>query len=275
MLTQNRDLSAIDEVAQPQPAPLVNPFSFYVRVFLRLAVAFVVLPLPLVFLNAEAGALCVLVGAMLGLSMLLSALITSLSGWWVSRRLKRFQGGEFLAHWTYTRDEWLAFAASEWDLRKSESRKGPRLCLLLGGFTGLVGGGSAAYALFPSVLGVILTALAGMVVLGLLGGLFGWLGACAIRFAGWRTYLRMQERVGETYIGFDAAYCGECYWSWTAMNFRLMGMELVPGSPAVLVFKLRVYMGRGNYTVYSYRTPVPQGREDEARRILHGLCSAY
>ena len=85
----------------------------------------------------------------------------------------------------------------------------------------------------------------------------------------------MQERIGETYIGMDAAYCGECYWSWTAMNFRLMGMELTPGRPAVLAFKLRVYMGRGNYALYCYRTPVPQGREEEARQILHHLCSAW
>src|SRR5450755_1093655 len=154
MLTQNRDLSTIDEVADPQPAALVNPLAFYVRTFLYLTLAFVVLPLPLFAVNLRTGVVGELLSGVFGVSMLLSALITALSAWGVSRRLKRFQAGEFLAHWTFTREEWLAFAESEWELRQRETRKGKWMGLLLGGFTGLVCGGSLGVAAFPSVLGV-------------------------------------------------------------------------------------------------------------------------
>ena len=183
-----------------------------------------------------------------------------------------FRQGDYLAHWTYTEAEWLSFAESEWEHRRRESRQGAPLGLLIGGFTGLICGGAAAFALAPSVLPVVLGASAGGLALGLLGALIGWLGGCAARYAGWRTYQRMQRRVGETYIGADAACCGECYWSWTMPNFELVRMELVPGRPAVLVFTLRVYVPKGGAALYHYRAPVPRGREEEARRILHGLC---
>jgi hypothetical protein len=271
MLTEMRNRSEVE----PTPARLTNPFYFYVRVFLYLTAAFVVLPWGLFALNQEAGLVGVLTGFALSLSMLLSALITALGAWSVSRRLKRFQAGEFLAHWTYTREEWLAFAESEWEHRCREVRQYPRLGLIIGGLTGLILGGEAGYVLVTGVLATVLGALAGLVVVGLLSALVGWLGGRAVRYAGWCTYKRMQDRIGETYIGMEAAYCGECYWSWTAMNFRLMGMELTPGRPAVLVFKLRVYMGRSGYALYNYRTPVPQGREEEARQVLHYLCSAW
>jgi hypothetical protein len=270
MVTQTQNPTDRDRITPPTPARLVNPIHFYVGVFLYLTLAFVVLPLPLFAVSPAAGAWGELLGGVFGLSMLLSALITALVGWSVSRRLKRFQQGDYMVHWTYSREEWLTFAESEWEYRRAETRQAPRLGLLLGGFTGLICGGTAGYALFHAVLPVVLGALAGTLLLGLLGGLFGWLGGAATRWAHWRMYRWMRQRLGETYIGADAAYTDGCYWSWTAMNFELMGVELVAGPQAVLVFTLRVYMQKG-YALYRYRTPVPQGREAEAQWVVQRL----
>ena len=115
MLTQNRNLSTTDQTAQPALAPLPNPIYPVVRVFLYLSLAFVTLPLTLFPFSREAALWCELFGGLFAVSMLLAALITAVYAWPVARRLKRFRQGDYLAHWTYDRDEWLAFADGEWE----------------------------------------------------------------------------------------------------------------------------------------------------------------
>ncbi|HVS34924.1 MAG TPA: hypothetical protein VMS17_05040 [Gemmataceae bacterium] len=263
MLTETRD--------QTEAAPLVNPIHFFVRVFLRLTLAFVVVPLPLFLVSRVAGFWAELFGCLFAVSMLIAAGITALYSWSISRRLKRFQKGDYLVHWTYTEEEWLSFAEMEWRRRRRETGRAPLVGLLIGGFSGLFCGGAAGYGLMENVPAVALGAVIGGAAFALLGGLLGWLGGAAARYAGWRTYQRMQKYVGETYIGADAAYCGETFWSWTMPNMALVRMELIPGDPAVLVFTLRVHMPKGGAALYSYRAPAPAGREEEARRILHWL----
>jgi hypothetical protein len=259
------------EIAPPKPTRLLNPICGVVRVFLYLALAFVMFPAVLFAVSPQAGLVGVLLGAILACSMLLAALITALVGLSISRRLKRFQKGEYLVHWTYSTVEWLEFAESEWERSKKAARQGPFIGMGIGGISGLAIGAASGYAIFKGVGTAVLGALAGGVLLALLGWLLGYLAGAAGRLVGWRRYQWMRQRDGVTYIGADAAYCEGLYWSWSMMNTRLVRVEFVAGSPNVLEFTVSVYMPKGGAALYHYRAPVPAGHEDEALGVVERL----
>jgi len=275
MLTADRPLAVIEPTAarpapRPADAPLRKPTQGAARVFLYLAPACVVLPLTLFAFGREAGLFGELFGGLLALTMLLAAAISALVSRSVSRRLKRFRDGDYLAHWTYTEEEWREFVEADWERRRRDARQAPWAGLVLGGLIGFILRVPIDHTLVPGV-GGALGALAGGAAVAFLGALLGWLGGWAVRAAGRRRYQRMRQTVGETYIGRDAAYCDGLYWSWSMPGVRPARLELAPGRPAVLVFTLRVNTGQSGYTTYQYRAPVPHGREGEARRVLHAI----
>jgi hypothetical protein len=175
----------------------------------------------------------------------------------VDRHLGEFRRGNCLAHWTYEPGEWAGFAEAEWAGRRAEAR----LAVVVFGVFGLL-------------LGLGLWLGAGVGPLGLVGG--GAVGVALGAGIGWvtrhlgrRAYRRALRRVGETYIGPEAAYFNGSYHCWATWGVRLLCVAYHEGETSVLSLTIGMNANR-NYTL---RILVPSGREEEARRVARWLGS--
>jgi hypothetical protein len=267
---QQLGCSDIADAIPVSTAPLINPLHRVVRVFAYLALGFVSLPLGLLVVSAQVWGWAQVFGAIFGLAMLIAAVICGICARFVSHRLKRFQMGDHLVHWTYTKEEWLGFAAGEWKHRTELARQASYVGLFTGGIAGLVLGAAVGDVLLDSVPWIV-TGLLGALLLALVGLSCGLLTGCIIRRFARRKHQRMCQRVGEAYIGRDAAYCDGSYWSWTMPGCSLERLELVAGPRGTLQFTLRVWQGRTGTVPHTYRIPVPAGHEEEAREVIARL----
>ena len=87
--------------------------------------------------------------------------------------------------------------------------------------------------------------------------------AGVIRLAGQRAHRRASRRIGETYIGPEAAYFNGAYYCWATWGVGLLGVCSHGGERAVLSPTIGMNPNRN----YELRVLVPSGREDEAKYI--------
>lgn len=229
-----------------------NQYHGWARIFVYIAVATFAIGLALVGVGGEDAWVAGMMGMLLSPGMLLVAGVLWFHARKADTQLATFRGGNHLAHWTYSAEEWQRFSIAE----RERSRKQGMWYVL--GFA-LAGG---------LLVGPLLMEQVGLVALPLFaaaGAAVGWGILAAVRRSE-----ELRDRtltVYEAFIGPDSAYCGGRYFAWTGLGTRLDGMEFLPGDPNALQVTFSV-QSKGGRTPYHYRIPVPAGREDEARRVI-------
>lgn len=165
--------------------------------------------------------------------------------------LAAFERGEYLAHWTYTADEWERFARGE----LKEARAGLWMApLLLGTIFGVLAG-----PVGERILAAVIAAAA--------AGGFGFGGAWVYaRVRGGMTRVRPGVPP-EVYVGEQALYVNGWYTAWgSAGLLRLRSVRFLPGDPATVQFAVGAGASRSEV-----RVPVPAGREAEAQALVDRL----
>lgn len=170
------------------------------------------------------------------------------------RHLEAFRGGQYLAHWTYAPEEWRTFSAAERERSRKRARWMPLWGALLGAFIGL--------------LLLVELGAGGLVGFTLLFAAAGWGLGRFLLTSTETTYA--EAHTAEAYVGQEAAVLNGKYIHWTGFGIRLIGLQLVPGTPSVLEFTVRAEGGRSS-NEYKHRVPVPSGREGEAEGVISSL----
>ena len=170
------------------------------------------------------------------------------------RQLQLLLDGNFLAHWTYRKEDCLRFAELEWQRTKI---KVLRLMLKVTGSMMLAGVGFAWLEgsllfldglLFGSCIGVLLGILVGMI--------FCWFG--------WIARQACLTGPPEVYVGAKGVYLHGRFVSWSLPWLTLRSVKLEPGDPSALHFEIK-----GNQSgVQELRVAVPKEREGEVKRLL-------
>lgn len=170
-------------------------------------------------------------------------------------------GGNLLAHWTYSPQEWSQFVQSETARNKSANIL--VLCVL-----GLV-------FLFI-IVRALLAARSGGGAIGLLISfvIFGGI----MLFVWWFSNAEMRNlkarNTGEAFISPTGLMLNDRYYPWNVMGTSLTGVYYEQGNPNALLFKYQQWGAQnvGSTAIpakynKSVRVPVPMGREGEAQNI--------
>jgi hypothetical protein len=170
--------------------------------------------------------------------------------------LDRLVSGEgLLAHWAYNVDEWQRYLADE---GASETAANAGLFWTIGGIALVVG-----------VIFLLVAGEGGGVVLLIMLGLVVIIGATAILAtrAGRR---RRAAAAPDAFVGSNGVFVAGRFHSWNFLTSRLDKASLKEQkTPAlVLTYSYATKTGRTSTTV---RVPIPDGKAEEARRVIEQL----
>jgi hypothetical protein len=175
------------------------------------------------------------------------------------RDLAAFQRGDYLAHWTYTADEWRRLVRAE---VAAEKRTWWVVPLLFGVF-----GGVGGFLLWPNeILGRLLAMVPAAVVLGAVGWVLIW----QVRRKTRRFLRVVQETPPDVYVGPRGLYFNGRY-LFFSMTYRV---RFISGRPAYLALKSYRWMWSHSMSQSGFvdlRVPVPEGREEEAKALVSRL----
>jgi len=170
--------------------------------------------------------------------------------------LNRLVAGEgLLAHWTYSQDEWFRYTEAEHIRDRKDKWALFRLISIIGVVVGIV------FVIFKhDALPVILVVIPGLIAI------IAVTAALSIS----STYRMNLAHPGEVYIGKSGALLGKAFHYWKLPTAYLQTAVFEAGNPPVikLVYSSPSGYARGEYIA---RFPVPQGREEEAKRVLAQL----
>jgi hypothetical protein len=168
------------------------------------------------------------------------------------RELAAFGRGEYLAHWTWTPEEWERFVRTEKRSWRACVWIVPLAMFLIAGACAVWGDEDG------SLLASIFAALGGVMTI------VAW----AVATSRKRFFERGRRSRPHAYIGPLSLYFNGAYHSWTSFGTSLGGVQLIDGPPLMVEFRLEV----GDYSSEVW-VPVPAGREEEARRLVHAFRS--
>jgi len=177
--------------------------------------------------------------------------------------LKRLiDGRQFLAHFTYTPEQWRGYA--EWNFAEEAGEK-KALWLLVFVISLVIGLGFMA----------VMRDEASVWVFGFLMGLMALLLVLAV-YLPRRTYRQHLKRVGEVYIGDSGLYLNGSVHSWNLPGARLesAAFETEPIPHIGLIYSQIQSAGRSLYFFRQQipvRIPVPAGQEEKGRQVADAL----
>jgi hypothetical protein len=202
------------------------------------------------FWNGTAGLVALMVGLAGGFVFTLSGGLHYIVVRQADRDLAAFRRGEYLAHWTYTGDEWPRLIRAEAAAAKRFWWFGP---LFIGIF-----GAVLAFAWPNDIPGRLLAMVVVGAALGAAGCGLAWLDTRR-----WRRFLRVvQETPPDVYVGPRGLYVNGRYYVFSG---RLLVRCILSGErPAAMEFKLNPVARAYRFQV---RVPVPGGREEEAEAL--------
>lgn len=232
-----------------------NPYRTWTRWSWYTAAALTALALAFLPLGGDAALVGGIVGGVLAFSAALTAAIFHFYARRADRHLEAFRRGEHLAHWTFLPEEWSPFSAAERERVRKRALWAP---VWGAGICGIVG------LALVAELGIS-GAAAGL----LLGGAAGW-GVGRLMVSQAEKAHGEEAARPEVYVGPEAALVNGKYFAWTGLGMRLVGLQVVEGTPTVLEFEVRVDAGE-SATYQTHRVPVPAGREEEAARVVAEL----
>ena len=164
-------------------------------------------------------------------------------------------GEGLLAHWTYSRDEWSHYTETEHLRDRRDKWALFRLISIIGVVVGIV------FVIFVhDALPVILVVIPGLIAI------IAVTAALSIS----STYRMNLAHPGDVYIGKSGALLGRAFHYWKLPTAYLHTVVYEAGNPPVikLIYSSPSGYARGEYIA---RFPVPQGREEEAKRVLAQL----
>lgn len=232
-----------------------NPEKKYAKIALIVtiaAVGLIFLPGLIGWDGMEGGFAVSFVGLWLALSGAIVTIFLRQRAARLERLLKKI---DLLAHWTYTKDEWLAYSSAELGEQLQDNRA---LWLIIGGFS-----------LVAVVVVWVADPEAGPTVAAIMLGVVLLLAAVAFGLP----YLRRNRRrkqPGEVWLASTAVYFDGVFYPWDTWESRLQQVELRPAEgaqPAELVFDF-VYVISSGIQEQALRIPVPLGRLSEAQALL-------
>lgn len=232
-----------------------NPEKTYARVSTGVAVlaaGLIFLPSLIEFDGMQGGYALLFVALMIAVS---AAVITCFF-WGRATMLDRFlTGRESLAHWTYQPDEWQRYVEVELQEQTMENKW---LWLVVAG-----------WCLFFGILFCWLDRDAGWVVFLVMVGLTVFLAGVAYGVPRLR-YWQQRRGPGEAWIAPTAVYFDGVLVHWNSWGTRLeqvVWRDQEGAVPACLEFQVS-YPARTRHQRQTFRLPIPQGREAEARVLL-------
>jgi len=186
----------------------------------------------------------------------ISALVVAAFFWSRATTFKRFMNSEdILAHWNYSAEEWQHYI----DLNFREEKKEKRgLYLVIAGF-----------ALFFSLIFVIINLEAGIIVLMVMAGLVIILAFFAFAMP-YLNRARNRRITGEAYISASALYFNRTFYKWGFWGTKLKGVQVIQkdNSPAMLCFNYLHPTGSAGVQETTVSIPIPRGQEETAKNIL-------
>lgn len=197
-----------------------------------------------------------------GLFLLGALLGIWLFGWQVVLLQDMVKGGNYLAHFTFTPEEWLAFARWEYEAESSQKKF---LWLLIFAISVLVGVGVIIVKQDAASLWVFAVLMALMALLFLLA-----VGLPAL------AYRRNRRRQGEVYIGKHCVYVNGTVHMWQGFGVRLKSVTLraKPLPHLLLLYSYLMFAGTRLYPMrqpVTVRIPVPAGQEEMGKQIAAHL----
>lgn len=163
-----------------------------------------------------------------------------------------FTGKDLLAHWTYPREEWVAYAEAEY---KRERKWKTQLFWIVAVMALLAGGG--CFIFDQEAGGVVFLVMLGLVAII----------AFVAFFTSWYNYRQNLRYNGEAFIAPYAVYLNRQLHTWNSLAAWLESVELKDEKQPYLQFR---YMAptRTGLQSYDANVPVPKGKEEEARALL-------
>ena len=163
-----------------------------------------------------------------------------------------FDGKNVLAHWTYPRDVWLAYAGKEYE-REGSSKKGlfimvAVIALVIGFIFFLVDHKGGLWVLVSMVGLVILIAFV------------AW-------FTTWYNHRQNLKYIGEAYIAPKAVYLNRQLHTWADLGSWLDSVSIKDSTPPYIEFKYMAITRTGPQE-YNCNVPIPPGKEQEARELV-------
>ena len=204
------------------------------------------------------GIFVVLIGSLFiffGVIIMITARVTRRR---MARERQALLDGESLAHWHYTRDEWIRFTESEWQRE--------RRVKWADFFAQVLVLGVVVYFFVPDGLSRGSFFRGASISVG-----FGTFASTCTAIAAY-VHARLLHRARlrgatDAIIGRRGVYCGK-YIPWTGFGISLGTVKLDEGHPSVLEFELKLPKSNTQYV----RVPVPHGHEHQAREILKTLA---
>lgn len=188
----------------------------------------------------------------LSLFFALSAIVTGLVFIGRAREFDRLvRDLKPLAHWTYQPDEWQRFLGEDHKEYLAVNKATLKLVLVT-----------------TAVVGVLLLLLIqDLIMLWIILGIMllvtvAAYGAPALR----RTMLR--KGVAESYVGEHAAYVGGSFQTWNQLGARLIGVDIYTDAPIPVLHIIFEFPTLQYSQEEIVRIPVPEGRMEEAKRIV-------
>jgi uncharacterized membrane protein HdeD (DUF308 family) len=167
---------------------------------------------------------------------------------------KMLNGENLLAHWTYSQNEWLAFA----DREHLEQVKTNRSLFLLVAAISIIVGVVFVIVVPDSLVSTAIT----------IGGLIVIIGFTAL-LTTWQRSNQNTKRLGEVFLNRDGVYINRELHNWASLGARLEDASIddkhLGQSIITFTYSAPTRMGR---TSYNARVPVPLGREAEAKIVL-------
>jgi hypothetical protein len=193
---------------------------------------------------------------MVGILIFLTGLISGFMFRGVAKNLDELVTGDgLLAHWTYGGDEWARYVEAD-HIRERRDKWGLfRLVAIIAVVVGVI----FAVIVRGAWLSTLLT-VGGLI---LIIALTAWLSIGA-------AYREKRLHPGDVYIGMSGALLGRSFHYWKLPASFLRNASLQAGDPMFVQLDYSSPSGRmqGEYTA---RFPVPQGREEEAKRVIAQL----
>ena len=174
---------------------------------------------------------------------------------------KMLRGENLLAHWTYSKSEWRAYAERE-HREQVEINRG--MFLMIAIIAIIVG---VIFVIFtPDSLASTAFAVVGTIII---------IGITALSVT---LYRRAQNRkfLGEVYLNRDGAYINRELHTWKSLGCELEGASVDNKNPGqtILTFEYSA-PSRNGRDHFSARVPVPLGKENEAEKALAEIRKAH
>jgi hypothetical protein len=174
-----------------------------------------------------------------------------------AKNLGRILRGEgVIAHWTYSPEEWKAYAEKEYSLEKGEKKS---LFILVAAIALVMGIGFFVFN--PESGGWVLLSMVALV------GVI----AFTAWFSAWCRHRENTRYHGEAYITGQSVYLNRQLHTWSGPGEKFGSMEIANiDGRNILVIGYTVWTRNGR-TPVTVRVPVPAGKEKEAEAIAAGM----